>query len=51
MIAAYVFFLVFPLLLSFYLSFNNVFYNAVRTQGVTNPVTLPPYIVLLFHCM
>ena len=36
-IAAYVFFLFFPSLISF----SNMFYNAVPTQDVTNPVILP----------
>jgi hypothetical protein len=30
----------------FYPSFNNVFYNAVPTQDVPNPVSIP-----LFYCM
>ena len=54
--AAYVFFLVFPLLLSFHLSFNNVLYKAVRKQGVTNSVNLSFFyrkwdIPLLFDSM
>ena len=39
-VAAYVFFLVFPSLLS-YLPLNNVLYKAVPAQDVTNPVSLP----------
>ena len=40
-VATYVFFLVFPSLLSsFYISFNGVFYKAVSTQDVTNVVSL-----------
>ena len=39
--AAYVFFLVFPSLTYFLLSFNNAFQKPVPTQDVTNPISLP----------
>jgi len=44
-VAVYIFFLVFPSLLSF----NNVFYQAVPTQYVNNPVTLPSFLVYVGH--
>jgi hypothetical protein len=41
-VAAYVFFFVFPSLLSFlHLPFNNVFSKSVPTQDMKNPVSLP----------
>ena len=40
LVGAYVFVLIFPSLLSFYLSFNHVLQKIVPTQDLTNPVSL-----------